>query len=471
MNEPRARVLPTLVDTHVHLNLKAFRRDRREVVSRALSRGVNFMINIGFDLETCRASTELAEEFEFIRASVGVHPHDASSFDDEAAAELSRLVQHPGVVAVGETGLDYYRDLSPRDDQRQAFRRHIQLARDSGLPLVVHNRDALDDVINILEEERAGEIGGVMHCFPGDAGYAKRVIDLGFYVGVGGPVTYSGNDRLVDVARSVPLNKLLLETDAPWLTPEPDRGRRNEPSHVRTIAERVAEIRGMSIEDLARATTGNSFRLFGFPEAGRPSIAYEMWDNLYLNITNRCTNRCSFCVRNETDVLWGYNLRLETEPSADEIMEAVGDPGRYREIVFCGYGEPTLRLDVVKDVAGRLKRTGARVRLDTNGQGNLIWNRNIAPELAEVLDAVSVSLNAQDAATYDRVCGSRFGEAAYGAVLAFIRECKRSGLAVVASVVDVPDVDVPAAARVADELGVALRVRGGSGGGGHPGGG
>ena len=450
---------PLLTDTHVHLNLKAYRKDRPEVIARALGAGVGFMVNVGFDLATSRASIELAEEHEFVRASVGLHPHSASSLTDDLLAHLSELASHPMVVAVGETGLDYYRDLSPREDQKWAFRRQIGLARKLKLPLIIHNRDALDDVLAIIDDEGAGEVGGVMHCFPGDAAYAERVVELGFHIGIGGPVTYSARGRLARVAEAVPLKRLLLETDAPWLTPEPHRGGRNEPSYVTLVAERIAEIRGMSVEDLARATTGNSTRLFGFPAVVEPSIAYEMWGNLYLNVTNQCTNSCSFCIRNQTDTLWGYNLKLRTEPTADEVMAAIGDPGRYREIVFCGYGEPTMRLDVILEVGRRLKAQGARVRVDTNGQGNLIWNRNIVPELASVVDALSVSLNAQDAETYDRICGSRFGGKAYEHVLAFVRESVKAGLDVSVSVVDVPEIDIEASRRVAAELGVPLRVR------------
>jgi TatD DNase family protein len=451
---------PLLTDTHVHLDLRDYYRDRREVIDRARGAGVGYMINVGFDIGTSQASVALAEEHDFIRASVGVHPHGASESDDDLLRRIEGLASHERVVAIGETGLDYYRDLSPREDQQRSFRRHIRMARELGLPLIVHNRDALEDVMSILDEEGQGEVRGVMHCFPGDVEYAGRVVDLGFHVGIGGPVTYSAKGRLARVAEAVPLNRLLLETDAPWLTPVPNRGKRNEPSYVPFIAERIAEIRGMTVDDLARATTGNSTRLFGFPEVEEASIAYEMWGSLYLNITNQCTNDCSFCIRRATDTLWGYRLKLRREPSVDEVMAAVGDPSRYREIVFCGYGEPTTRLDVVLEVGRRLREAGARVRLDTNGQGSLLWKRNIVPELAEAIDAVSVSLNAQDAATYHRICRSRFGEAAYEHVLRFIRECVKAGLEVATSVVDVPEIDVEATRRVAADLGVPLKVRG-----------
>ena len=462
----RDRARPPITDTHAHINLDSYDRDRDEVIARAHAAGVCFMVNVGFTLDTSRESVALAESNAFIYASVGVHPHEAAAVTDDTIDELRRLAGHPKVVAVGETGLDYYRDLSPRDAQEAAFRLQIRLAGELGLPLVVHNREALPDVLRIIDNEGPPESGGVMHCFPGDAAYAREVVARGFHVGVGGPVTYPKRARLVGVVESVPLSRLLIETDAPWLPPAPYRGKRNEPAYVALVAAAVADIRGMAVGDLARATTGNAERLFRRVSRPRPSIAYEMWGNLYLNITNRCTNECTFCIRYQSDVLWGYNLKLDTEPAVEEILRAVGDPTRYREVVFCGYGEPTVRLDAHKQVAARVRSLGGRVRIDTNGQGSLIWNRNIAPELARVAQAVSVSLNAPDAATYDRICRPTRGAGVFDHVLSFIRECRKAGLEVTASVVDVPGVDLERVEALARELGVPLRVRGGTPGGG-----
>ena len=461
--------MPSLCDTHVHLDLNDFSNDRGDTIARAADAGVDFMLNVGFDLETSRSSIELAGSYDSIYASTGLHPHDATKYGGDLADELRRMSEHSKVVAIGETGLDYYRDLSPRPAQKAAFREQIRLAKDVGLPLIIHNRDALEDVLTIVDEERAGEVGGVMHCFPGDAEYAREVVARGFHVGIGGPVTYSKRGRLVEVARTVPRTRLLIETDSPWLTPEPyraeARGRgarpRNEPAYVAAVAKAIAGIRGVDVEDLAKATKGNAMRLFGIRDRGAPAIVYEMWGNLYLNITNRCTNECEFCVRYKSDILWGYNLKLSGEPSVEQIMEAIGDPRRYREIVFCGYGEPTVRLDVVKGVGSRVRGSGVRVRLDTNGQASLIWNRNVVPELAESVDAVSVSLNAQNADEYARLCQPRFGPGTFGHVLGFIRECLKAGLEVSVSVVDVPGVDVEATRALAAELGVPLVVRGG----------
>jgi TatD DNase family protein len=457
---PTGTERPLLADTHAHLNLDDYGSDRDEVVERARAAGVGLIINVGFDPATSNESIALAETHAFIYASVGLHPHHAASLTDDILDQYERLAAHPKVVAIGETGLDHYRDLSPRDDQERAFRAQIRLAKKVELPLIIHNRDALADVLRVVDDEGVPEAGGVMHCFPGDAAYAREVVARGFHVGVGGPVTYSPRGRLVGVATGVRQDRLVLETDAPWLPPAPHRGGRNEPAHVRLVAERVAELRGMSPADLARVTTGNAVRLFGIPERPAPSIAYEMWGNLYLNITNRCTNSCGFCIRYQTDVLWGYTLKLDREPTVEEVIDAVGDPTRYREVVFCGFGEPTVRLDVVTEVGRRLRAAGARVRLDTNGHGNVIWNRNIVPELAAAVDSVSVSLNAADADAYERLCRPRFGAGTFDHVLAFVRECRKAGVETAVSAVDVPGVDVEKVRALAAGLGVPLRVRG-----------
>jgi TatD DNase family protein len=454
------KVRPLLADTHAHLNLDDYRVDRGEVVERARAAGVGLIINVGFDPATSDESVALAETHPFIYASVGLHPHHAASLTDDVLDRYERLAAHPKVVAIGETGLDHFRDLSPREDQERAFRAQIRLAKKVGLPLIIHNRDALADVLRVVDDEGAPEAGGVMHCFPGDATYASEVVARGFHVGVGGPVTYSPRGRLAGVATGVRQDRLVLETDAPWLPPVPHRGRRNEPAYVRLVAERVAELRGMSLADLARVTTGNAVRLFRIPERPAPSIAYEMWGNLYLNITNRCTNSCGFCIRYQTDVLWGYTLKLEREPTVEEVIDAVGDPTRYHEVVFCGFGEPTVRLDVVTEVGRRLRAAGARVRLDTNGHGNVIWNRNIVPELVPAVDSVSVSLNAADADTYERLCRPSFGAKTLDHVVAFVRECKKEGLQTAVSVVDVPGIDIEKVQALAVSLGVPLRVRG-----------
>jgi TatD DNase family protein len=371
--------------------------------------------------------------------------------------KLKAWASQEKVVAIGETGLDYHYDHSPREAQREAFRRQLALAAETGLPAVIHSREARDDTLRILEE--SGITRGVMHCFSGDLEMAERAMALGLYISFAGPVTFKNARRPREVAGAVPDDYLLVETDAPYLTPEPLRGRRNEPANVVHTARAIAALRGVSPGDVARITTLNARRLFGIGElASGGEIAYRIRDSLYLNVTNRCTNRCSFCVRFHSDYVKGHNLRLAQEPTAEELEAAIGDPRDYREVVFCGYGEPLLRLEVVREVAAWVKERGGSVRIDTNGHGNLIHGRNILPELAGSVDSVSVSLDAQDAETYERLCAPEF-PGAFGEVLAFIREAKKHIPEVQATVVDAEGVDVEKCRALARELSVPLRVR------------
>ncbi|TYP00119.1 TatD DNase family protein [Geothermobacter ehrlichii] len=452
--------LPPLIDTHAHLDSGQFRDDLNEVLQRASDNGIQHIITIGCDLESSRINCRLAENNSRLSAAVGIHPHDAASLDDAAIATLRQLAAKPGVVAIGEIGLDYYRDRSPRDSQRRAFRRQLRLARELGLPVIVHDRDAHEDVIAILEEEDAGSIGGVMHCFSGDQALARACIDLGFYISFAGPVTYPKNEALREVARMVPTEHLLIETDCPYLSPQPCRGRRNEPAHMRMTAETIAEVKGLSLEDIARITSVNAHRLFGIGQVDQKArIAYAIRNSLYLNITNRCTNACRFCAKFRDFQVKGHQLRLDREPTFDEVVAAIGDPTAYDEVVFCGYGEPLLRLDLVREVACWLKERGVKVRINTDGQANLVHGRNILPELAGLVDAISVSLNAADAATYQQWCQSRFGEKAFAAVQEFLRQAAACIPEVTATAVTLPGIDIDACRALARQLGVTFRQR------------
>ncbi len=451
-----------LVDSHLHLDLAQFDEDRDSVVSRAGEANVICLVNPGRNLESSRRVIELSESYPQVYAGVGVHPHHASTTDATVKEKLRQIARHPRVVAIGEIGLDYYRNLSPPDIQRQVFRDYLRLARELNLPAIVHCRDAFEDVCATIEEEKSETLSGVLHSFSGDEDSAFRLLDAGFHISFSGQITYRKSDSLRAVAQKVPIEKALVETDAPFLTPQPRRGQRNEPAFVWHVAEELARIKGLSSEDVARITTGNVRRLFGVgPEPEPARIAYKIRNSLYLNITSQCTNECSFCRRLTNPVVKGHNLRLETEPTFDEIIAAIASHDHFDEVVFCGYGEPLVRLDIVVQVAQHLRENGIfNLRVDTNGQANLIHKRNIVPELAKFVPSFSVSLNAPNAEEYQRLCRSRYGPAAYEAVKGFIRECKRYGAAVVASVVAVPGIDIEACRSVAeDELGVPLRVR------------
>jgi len=273
-----------LIDSHAHIQLKNFDNDREAMFARAQKAGVERIITIGFDLETSMGAIRLAEQYDFIYATVGMHPHDAKLLNNEIIARFRELARHPKVVAMGEMGLDYYRNLSPRSFQQKAFEAQLRLAQELNLPIIVHDRDAHEDIMETLRQfvgkvplggiplrgkGREGKGGkgenkpGVLHCFSGDIEMAKEAIDLGFYISIAGPVTYPKSLSLQRVAREIPLDSLLLETDCPWLAPQFRRGKRNEPAYITVIAEKIAELRGVSVKVIADATTVNVETLFG----------------------------------------------------------------------------------------------------------------------------------------------------------------------------------------------------------------
>jgi len=251
-----------LFDTHVHLNASQFAEDEEEVIKRAQSDGVENMVVVGFDKETIQGAIRIAEKYDFIYASVGWHPVDAIDMKDEDLIWIEKLAGHPKVVALGEMGLDYYWDKSPKDIQKDVFRKQIRLAKKVKLPIIIHNREATQDIVDILKEEGAEEVGGIMHCFSGSIETAKECIAMNFYISFGGPVTFKNAKKPKEVATELPLEKLLIETDCPYLTPHPYRGKRNEPAYVKLVAEQIAELKGVSYEEVASQTSKNAKKIF-----------------------------------------------------------------------------------------------------------------------------------------------------------------------------------------------------------------
>lgn len=259
----------TLIDSHCHLDNQDFDADRDAVIERALAAGVETMLAIGTgegppDLE---AGLRLAERYPCFVASAGVHPHDAAKSSEAVLKHLARLAGHPKIVAVGEIGLDYHYDFAPRDVQQQVFAAQMAVAGDAGLPIIIHTREAWDDTFALLERHWPKDVGGIMHCFSGGVAEARRALDLGFYLGFGGIVTYPKATEVHEAARFAPLDRILLETDAPYLAPVPKRGKRNEPAYLVDTARRLAALRGIPVDEVAAATTANFKRLCLRPPA------------------------------------------------------------------------------------------------------------------------------------------------------------------------------------------------------------
>lgn len=465
----------TFIDTHAHLDDPKFDPDRAEVIARAREAGIKRIITVGCwnGADGFGAVPDIVKNDDIFFAAFGVHPHDAKDVvDDTPFDEIRRLASEltdrgrTRVVGVGETGLDYYYDNSPREAQQRVFRKNIALARQLNLPLIIHTRDAWEDTVRIMEEEGAEETGGVFHCFSGDKAMARKALEMGFYISFSGMLTFPKAEAVRAALGVVPIEKVLVETDCPYLAPKSMRGSRNEPALVVETAGEVARVKGLSVGDVARITTLNAEDLFGLAPDGdtrTARVAYTIRNSLYLNVTNRCSNRCTFCAKFKSYTVKGHYLRLREEPDFARVMASIGDLGRdpteYDEVVFCGFGEPLIRLDLVKEVGMHLKRRGCRIRIDTDGLANLVHGRNVLPEL-KFVDSISVSLNAPDPETYQKLVKTPFGDNAYPAILYFLREAKKHIARVQASVVAVPGLDVEACRKVAeDDLGVAFRVR------------
>lgn len=255
-----------LIDTHVHLNADQYDDDLEEVIERAREAGVTHFVVIGFDNKTIDRTMSLIDTYDDVYGVIGWHPVDAIDCTDDDLKRIEELSKHPKIVGIGETGLDYHWDKSPKDVQKKIFKAQIELAKRVNLPIVIHNRDATGDVVDILESEGAAEVGGIMHAFSGSPEIADRVLKMNFMISLGGPVTFKNAKQPKEVAKYVPLDKLLVETDAPYLTPHPYRGKRNEPAYVKLVAEQIAELRKISYEEVAKATSENALKIYNISE-------------------------------------------------------------------------------------------------------------------------------------------------------------------------------------------------------------
>jgi TatD DNase family protein len=250
-----------LVDSHSHLQWSSFDKDREKVINRAKEADVKYIVNIGYDLEGSKTAIEIAEKHEGLYATIGIHPHNASEVNGKVLDGLRRLSENSKVVAIGEIGLDYYRNLSPKATQQKAFETQLLIAQELKLPVVIHNRDAQTDILKTLSKFK-GKLNGIMHCFSGSREMAEQYVKMDYYISFAGPVTFPNAHKLHESAKLIDLNKILLETDCPWLAPQEMRGKRNEPAFLPFTAEKIANLRGISLAELAEATTKNTRQIF-----------------------------------------------------------------------------------------------------------------------------------------------------------------------------------------------------------------
>jgi len=448
------------IDTHAHLFYPNFSEDLEEVINNARQSDVNYILVPATDLVSAEKVIELTERFETVYGAIGIHPHDTKDWHPSLIPKIEKLIKHRKIVAVGEIGLDYYYDFSPREKQIEAFKAQIELALKSDLPVIIHNRDSDEDMMNIIRSYCGAGLKAQFHCFNGSLENAMELVSMNYMISFTGNITFKKADDLRNTARHIPPENLLLETDSPFMTPVPNRGKRNEPANVKLVAEELARIHNLRVEDIARITSFNAFRTFGIGSEPETAFTYKLGDSLYINITNRCNAHCVFCKRKENPTLRGYNLGMERneEPAAEVYVKEIDDPEQYKEIVFCGYGEPTIRWEVVKSVAKYVKEKGGRTRLNTNGHGSHINKRDITPELKGLIDVVSISLNSFNREQYSKLVGlnvSYFDE-----MINFAKSSKQYVEKVVMSIVSVDEVDIEESRKIAEEtIGAEFRAR------------
>lgn len=449
-----------MIDTHCHLFFDELYNDLDNVIREAKEAGIKYLICPSTNLETAKKTLEIADAYPEVYAAIGVHPHDTSNFAENTLIELEKLLSHPKVVAIGEIGLDYYYDFSPKDKQQFAFREQLKLAKKYKLPVIIHNRDSSEDLMKIFEEEADGTLYGQFHCFNGDYEMAYRIVELRSFLSFTGNITYPKNEELRKILSRIEPENLLLETDSPFMSPVPFRGKKNRPAYLKYTVEKIAEVQGLTVDDIIRSTNFSVYKLFKIGQIPEVSFTYQIGRALYINVTNRCNADCVFCDRKGYASVVGYNLKMpkSMEPPAEIYIKEIGDPKNYSEIVFCGFGEPTIRMDIIKEIAKYVKENGGRTRLNTDGHGNYINKRNILPELQGLIDSVSISLNTADPDQYAKLM--QVDKSLFYEMVNFTKEAKKYIPEVVVTIVDLREVDKEKARKFAEEeLGVKFRAR------------
>lgn len=417
-----------MIDSHCHVNSRHFDDDREIAIARAVSDGVLAFMNIGFDRESLRETMELVEDYPFVFAAAGVHPHDAESLDEELEGEVLRALDHPRVVAVGEIGLDFYRNLSPREAQENVFRRMIAIARERNKPIVIHCRDAFDEVLATLAAE-GSSYRGIFHAFSGSPDDAQRIFDLGFHVGIGGVVTYR-NARLSETVAALPIEKIVLETDSPYLTPHPWRGKRNEPSFVQHVARAVARIKKMPLDEVSRVTNQNYFDAMGIGPDALPRPVYTIDGSAYIQAALAET----------------ADLAALTVEIADEA-------------VLGGVADPLDRLDHALALAAAAKERGMEVRVNALGLANHAAGRDITPELAAQVDEIVVVFYGTTLDSHNRLAYPALSAEEWESVRDFIRCSAAAGIATVCEFVATPGFDPEPCRVFARDLGAQYDIR------------
>ena len=418
-----------MIDSHCHLNLEHFEDDRDSTLARAITDGVTGFMNIGYDRASLRETLALLEQYPFMFGAAGVHPHDAGSYDAALDAEVRAALGHPRMVAVGEIGLDFYRDIAPREAQVDVFRKMIALSREmEHKPIVIHCRDAFNEVIETLISE-GGTYRGIFHAFSAGEAEARSIFTLGFHVGIGGVVTYR-NARLVETVAALPLDRIVIETDSPYLTPHPWRGKRNEPAFVAHVLRTIARAKSMTVAEVDRVTTENYLNAMGLGPEALPRPVYKIEDAIYI------------------------------QSAAAMLADLEGvSPDGVEEMVLTGVVDPLDNMEHTLALAARGRERGWHVTINTSGFANQTAGRDVTKEFAGLVDEINVTLFGVNPKQHDELAYPSVGDEGWEVLRDFIRCSVASGIATVCEFVATPGFEPEPCREFARALGARYDIR------------
>ncbi|HET6462479.1 MAG TPA: TatD family hydrolase [Candidatus Krumholzibacteria bacterium] len=418
-----------MIDSHCHLNLEHFEDDRDVTIGRALNDGVTGFMNIGYDRPSLRQTLALVEEYPFMFGAAGVHPHDAASYNAELDNEVRNALDHPRMVAVGEIGLDFYRDIAPRELQVEVFRKMIALSRDKEhRPIVIHCRDAFNEVIETLISE-GGTYRGIFHAFSAGEAEARSIFTLGFHVGIGGVVTYK-NARLAETVAALPIERLVIETDSPYLTPHPWRGKRNEPAFVAHVVRAIAHAKNMTMAEVDRITTENYLVAMGLSADDLPRPVAKVDDAVY----------------------------IQAALASPADLDAVA-PDSATEAVQTGVVDPLDNLEHTLALASLAREKGWRVRVNSQGFANQTAGRDVTKELNGLVDEIDVTLFGVNARQHDELAYPLVGNEGWEQIRDFVRSSVGSGIETVCEFVAQPGFEPEPCRQFARDLGARYDIR------------
>ena len=440
--------------------MKQYANNISSIIKESEKAGVEKIIVPSSSPESLEQVLNLSNEHANVFGALGIHPHSASAFTDKIKKYIEANLSNKKIIAVGEAGLDFHYNLSPKEVQIAVFKSQIEMAERFNLPLIVHMRKSFDEIKTVFESfKKLPKI--VIHCFSGNSAEAEYFLKKGIYLSFTGTITFEKAKELVDVVRTVPVDKFFLEPDSPYLTPEPYRGETNHPKYVKMIAKEIATIKGIELEDIARITTKNACMFFALPFDNSPQFAFHRGKTLYLNLTTDRNTKTDPSYIYRYPYLKGYNLNITKEPTVEELKRTIqNNILKIRNVVFIEHGEPTLRENILKEIAGFAKELKLKTILDTDGLANKYYGRNFALELRTVFDAVNIALNASNPKEYQKFHRPPYGQESFKEVLNFISECSKFIPSVRVSIVNIPGLNLDACINIVkNELKVDFETR------------